>query len=301
MKKFNFIIILFVLTNYSLYSQNISKKVIGNGGTTMSDGNNKISCTIGQTATGRLSFQSGDHGVGFWYSSKKILDINASGLMIVLPKMEAQIGTQISVPLMIEYSNNLSNSGVRNFEAKINYNGTVLFPINLIPKCKVDNDECSIIISGTMKDTLGILANLDFIVKLGNSDSTLLQIEYFKWIEPNKVALMTRDGQIDVLGICREGESPRLLKRGNPTALLSIYPNPARDNTSINYTLNESGHTEIYLIDEMGKTALSLLSKNSIPGSYSLKAKLEDIRNGSYFLILKTPSEMFTKKILINK
>jgi hypothetical protein len=152
-----------------------------------------------------------------------------------------------------------------------------------------------------MKDTLGILANLDFIVKLGNADSTLLQIEYFKWIEPNKVALMTRDGQIDVLGICREGESPRLLKRGNPTALLNIYPNPARDNTSINYTLNESGQTDIYLIDEMGKTALSLLSKNAIPGSYSLKAKLEDIRNGSYFLILKTPSEMFTKKILINK
>lgn len=304
MKKSTTILVLilcFAISNSLIFSQIIKREVIGNGGTTIGDGKNKIVGTIGQTAIGRISDKSTSHGVGFWYESKKIIDINSSGLTVVIPRLTAEIGSKISVPLFIEYSKNLNDTNDITYEAKISYNGTVLYPNNLTPSCILDSDECSVIVKGKLNDTIGILANIDFTVKLGNADSTLLKIEYFSLSKPGNLMLITRDGQLDILGICRAGDTPRLIKHGQPTALLSCYPNPASSSTSINYTLNEVGKTEMFLIDEQGKIALNLFNSTSVPGNYILNAKLTDLRSGSYFLVMKTPSEFFTKLLIVNK
>ena len=301
MKKVKYLILILFLSNIYLSSQKIPRNVIGSGGSPISDGIIKINGTVSQPAIGRLAYQSGIHGVGFWYSSKQIIDNSESGVTIVIPNLEAEIGSKITIPILIEYSKNLIKSGAKKFEIKISYNGTVLYPIGMDPLCKKDTDECSIVLNGSIKDTIGIIASIDFIVKLGNSDSSMMVIEYFRWSDANNIKVITRDGKIDLLGICRAGETIRLIKRGNPTALLSCFPNPASDNTSIDYILNEAGETEIYLIDDVGRKAISLLYNESKPGKYTLNAVLKNIPAGSYFIILKTHSEILTKRLIITR
>lgn len=280
------------------HSQTIPHSVISAGATNTKAGNAAIRGTLSQTSIGRLQQGNTRHNVGFWYTAQR--DLSNGGTLVVIPQTEGTTGVAIKVPLLLQQSKNLITTTFphRNFEATIQYNATVLEPIAL--PCTRVGDVCTIKVKGTMGDSAGILAEMDFIPKLGNADRTALEIISFVWTDAPTIKTITKDGEVRILNVCREGDSVRLVRQVSAT-ILTVYPNPASSHVVVDYTLGENGNTIIEMIDMQGKIVTTLLSGVAKAGNFSNRLNLMYVPNGSYFLRMQTPNELFTKQITVQK
>lgn len=283
-------------------AQTIQRSVMGSGGGTSTNGTNSIRGTVSQTAIGRIAQSPSAHSAGFWYNASQMIQSSGFGSLVTIPTIEAEIGETVKVPLILQQSSHLFETSARSFTAIITFNASLLEPVGNKFTYKRTGSTGELTITGTVKDTAGILAEMEFTAKLGNAEKTPLSIQSFLWNETNRVKILTKDGGVNLIGICNEGDTVRLIKRTTSAALINAYPNPADNYTTIEYILSERGETSMYLMDVQGKIVTILYKLPSvIPGHYSFDADIEYVPSGSYFLILKTPSEMFSKRFLIER
>jgi hypothetical protein len=81
---------------------------------------------------------------------------------------------------------------------------------------------------------------------------------------------------------------------------LSIYPNPAKDNLTVSYSLNESGSVSIKLYTVDGKLTKELLNENQTPGFQNSDFRLSpDIDKGIYFLKIEINGKLSMQKLVI--
>ncbi len=303
------IICFILLTSTMTYGQTINRHVIGSGGRAIESNGVRVNCTIGQTHIGLLKPSSDKmvHGVGYWYNASYLMNHPSPVTFVMVPELAGEIGKTVTVPLILSDTryNYLLTS--REFEATIKYNMTVLQPISnlLIPECKVtDGDECTVTVTGSfpMSDSVDVvLYNLDFLVRLGSVESSPLKIESFKWINHEDAYVLKHDGDLEVLGICKEGDTIRTVKRTTEAGLYASYPEPATDQALINYGLSENGYTKISLINNLGREIAILFEGSADAGKHSILVDLTDISSGLYYINLATPTERFSRKLLINK
>ncbi|CAI8253262.1 MAG: Uncharacterised protein [Flavobacteriaceae bacterium] len=77
----------FLLLSLSSYSQTISKQVIGPGGQTFENGNNKLSYTVGEVAIGAMTDEDGTYQLGNGYYPS----LNLSTLNTETPELQLQV------------------------------------------------------------------------------------------------------------------------------------------------------------------------------------------------------------------
>lgn len=294
------ILVLLLVCNGITSAQTIQRSVMGSGGGISTNGTNSLRGTISQTAIGRTTQSPTFQSVGFWYSASQIIRSSGFGSLITIPSVEVQVGETVRIPLLLQLSSHLLETSAKTFTAKITFNASILEPKgNQFPYKRIGN-QGELTIIGTVHDTSGVLAEMEFTAKLGDAEKTPLTIQSFLWNETNRVKILTKDGNVNLNGLCREGDTVRLIKRSNSASLINAYPNPASKNSTIEYQLSEQGHTTMYLLDEQGKINTTLFDMNSVQsGHYSFDADLQYVSSGSYFLILKTPSELFSKRFII--
>jgi len=286
------------------YSQVLNRHVVGSGGRSVESNGIRVNCTIGQTHIGLLKPASDTivHGVGYWYNASYLMNHPSPVSVLLIPDVAAEIGEHVSVQLILQESryNNLIPS--RAFEAKIRYNMTVLQPVAFIPECiDANSDECTITVTGEMKDSTGVISNIDFLVRLGSVENSPLIIESFSWINHKDAIILKQDGELEVLGICREGDTARTVKKTVEAGLYASYPEPASDQTLINFSLSEEGYTKISLSNNLGREVLIIYEDYAESGKQSQIVDLTDISSGLYHINLITPTERFSRKLLIHK
>ncbi len=108
----------------------------------------------------------------------------------------------------------------------------------------------------------------------------------------------------------------RLLVSKNPAALASInsventssfnftaYPNPAQNETTIEYTLNnKGGNVVITVTDIMGREVVRMdQGKKAANSSSRITLNTQNLNNGTYFYTLSVNGEKETKKLVIKK
>jgi|GEM_PF-898045 len=303
-RLFLFILSFVLFFSNITYSQVLNRHVVGAGGRTIESNGIRINCTIGQTHIGLLKPAAENiiHGVGYWYSAGYIMNNPSSVSVVMIPNLSAEIGTHVTVPLILKESRYNDMINPRNFTAKIRYNMTVLQPVGKSPKCNVsNNDDCIVTVEGTMPDSAGVMANIDFLVRLGSVDNSPLVIDTFYWNGNNDVLILKQDGDIEVLGICKEGDTIRTVKKSVIAGLQASYPDPANDQTLINYSLSENGFTKISLSNNLGREILVVFEGDAQSGKHSTLVDLTNISSGLYYINLITPTERFSRKLLIQK
>lgn len=82
---------------------------------------------------------------------------------------------------------------------------------------------------------------------------------------------------------------------------LSVYPNPAKENISINLSFTEATQTEIFVTDILGNTVSQISNEKFSAGNNKLLWKVTNLSNGIYLLSVKTNNSLQVKKLIINK
>ncbi|MBL4669808.1 MAG: PKD domain-containing protein [Flavobacteriales bacterium] len=82
---------------------------------------------------------------------------------------------------------------------------------------------------------------------------------------------------------------------------LKVYPNPVRNNLTLEFTLIESSSVEVILTDLLGNKVAIVAAENMNLGSNKVNYNVSDISNGIYLLNIKTDNSLQVKKIVVNK
>lgn len=82
---------------------------------------------------------------------------------------------------------------------------------------------------------------------------------------------------------------------------LSIYPNPANDNSVINFEISKPANVEVDIFSYDGKHVMNMVSGMISKGEYNYKLNSQKLQKGVYFVVLKTDNLMQTQRIVVVK
>lgn len=285
----------------------IIRRVNGSGGRMMQGGLYGLHGTVSQTTIGRISATAGLEsravGVGFWYWARTI----ESFACVRIGDGEAMPGETLKIPLLLEQVERFPANTPTGFYVRIRYNRSLLQPTGDTPECTFDQNECILEINGAITPQMieqGILAEFEFLAKLGDSENTPLVIEEFRWtgLGENQITTQTKNGLFTLLGICREGGEIRLVHAAGPASRLRVFPNPVRDRVSIEFTSREEGEATIVLVDQFGRDVADLAAMQVESNKlYRIETDLSSISSGAYFMVLRTPGEIKTVRVVIEQ
>ncbi len=81
---------------------------------------------------------------------------------------------------------------------------------------------------------------------------------------------------------------------------ITIMPNPASSNVTINLYTDKNMDVKIILLDKLGRKALSL-NQNLIKGYNNIALAVDNYSEGVYALIIETPGERMVKQLIISR
>lgn len=82
---------------------------------------------------------------------------------------------------------------------------------------------------------------------------------------------------------------------------MTIYPNPAKDNATIDITLSQNSVATIKVVDLMGRNVIDLGTKSMKAGQNTIELNTSNLNTGMYFVNIATENGVVTKKITINR
>jgi hypothetical protein len=88
------------------------------------------------------------------------------------------------------------------------------------------------------------------------------------------------------------------LKLGAGKPLLNLFPNPAQNEFSIQYTLPKETHVHMSIYDVTGRRIKVLVNDNQQAGSYSEVFSNKDLSQGVYFVRLDVDETAIVKKVI---
>lgn len=260
---------------------------------------------VGEKATAVVSFKSSEPGeysqMFTAYSNTPCTLNNAEILLsgsskalavmnINIPDKTAQVGDKVIIPLILESSENLRQSGITHLNAKIYLNKTILKPTGSTPNGTIIGDIRVLELENIPVDKeSGTLANLEFVALLGETDCTALEVE-LEWVGGSSNNII-HHGRFCISDICEQG-GKRLVTMDNKIYLYEPVPNPASDKVSIEYEIIEKARTKLYLVNVMGQKVTVIFDSELEAGHYTIDYDISDLPSGIYMLTLETPSHL---------
>jgi hypothetical protein len=114
------------------------------------------------------------------------------------------------------------------------------------------------------------------------------------------VRVLTRDGQVVLSDLCRQG-GPRLYLRSPFSTDVRVTPQPTTGPTTIDLSVVERGQTTLDLVDMSGRVIATLVDRYLTPGTYIVPFETSDLSAGPYFLVLTTPSDRISRRVDVAK
>lgn len=185
------------------------------------------------------------------------------------------------------------------FTATFAFNKTILAPINRTSTTE-SGSELMLDAYGTWDPTDSTVewadGPLQFIAALGNAESTPIRLEGLEWDQGCPPDLATNDGEFTLTELCRDGGT-RLFNADGVLKLSGVDPNPATERIRIEYEIIESGPTTLYAVGMDGRRVATLMRGEIDAGAYALEANVSEWSQGSYVLVLETPTAQLTRRI----
>lgn len=82
---------------------------------------------------------------------------------------------------------------------------------------------------------------------------------------------------------------------------MTIYPNPVKDNATLDINLAQNSVATINVVDLMGRNVIVLGTKSMKAGQNTIELNTSNLNSGMYFVKVATENGIVTKKITINR
>ncbi len=213
---------------------------------------------------------------------------NGGNVIVYTPDVSAKVNDIVSIPILIDDPGSAIAGGATTITATLDYNVTMLEPIQNTPAGTISGNIRSIPLTLTINPNDTVLTRLAFRVALGNDSVTKLDV-----INPitNSATVLAsdQDGQFKLLDLCHEGGA-RLLNPDGVVNMIVLSPNPTSTMLNIKLDLAEYGHTSVSIADETGRIIKTLLDEDTRTSLLFLKVPVTDLPSGRYYVLLQTPT-----------
>jgi hypothetical protein len=208
---------------------------------------------------------------------------------IDLGEYEAVPGEHLKIPITLSSSRNLDNVGIHSYRAEVRFLKNLLYPTGSTPMGIEDGDHRVVTIEGSRDAgvTSGAIGQLEVVAALGDTLTTPLHVDLFEWTD-GKARITTHDG---LVRIKPQGGWKLYLPDGR-LSLLPVIPNPSTGPVTIIFETIESGRTQLYIVDVIGRRVITLVDMEMDRGRHELDPKFDVsvLAAGNYFLVLETPT-----------
>ncbi|MCX6140077.1 MAG: choice-of-anchor D domain-containing protein [Candidatus Kapabacteria bacterium] len=217
------------------------------------------------------------------------------GATLRIDRVRAATGQEVAVPVYITNKVNFDRTNVTQLETRLLVNGTILTPTSGTPMGTFRSDgmrEIPITFPIPLTDSLA--ATLRFRTSWGNDTSSVIHIDTL--ILTDTLEIKRIDGDVSISDICREGGA-RLIDLTPVGAGVRVAPLPASSTTTAVINIVEAGRTTVELVDINGRVILVVADRVMQGGSWFVPLDLTIVPNGSYYLVMTTPSQRIVERI----
>jgi hypothetical protein len=212
---------------------------------------------------------------------------------------KAAAGEFLEIPIYLLNADSEIYSFANSINTELQFNSSILYPADF-PDAPVDNGIRTIRLDGLPlpPDENGEIGRIRFKAALGNARSTELRLVDYEVVGGN-VDLDTLNGVFTLTGLCEEGGTRLINPNAGETAIKQVTPNPSSSDVGIIIESIEDGYTTLELIDINGVMIKNIYAGNLTNGTYNFNIDINDLNSGVYYLVLKTPGLVKTRKLEI--
>ena len=209
--------------------------------------------------------------------------------------VSATTGQEVAVPVYISNKVNFDRTSVTQLDMQLLVNGTILTPTSGTPMGTFRPDGMRLIpITIQIPTTDSLATTLHFNTSWGND--TLSAIHIDSLVLADTLEIKRVDGGVIISDICREGGA-RLFQLAPAGAGIRVAPLPASGSTTAALTTIEAGRTTVQLVDLTGRVVSIIADRVMQGGAWYIPIDLTTIPNGSYYLVMTTPSQRIVERL----
>jgi hypothetical protein len=227
--------------------------------------------------------------------------LKAASATIKIPSVAAEPGEEFTIPILLENIKNMSQFN-ESINTTIEFNATLIEPIGITPKGTVNSDRRILNLNSLplIPDNKSSIANLQFRAMLGNQESTDIIIKNTE-VKTGKVMFEEIAGKFTLSKVCKSGSVRLFDPFASAVGLINFNPNPTNGSTEIEFATAEEGFTNIQIISYTGAVVMTIVNENLKIGTYKSVFNAYELPDGLYFVVMKTPTDYFIKKLSVIK
>jgi hypothetical protein len=271
----------------------------------------------GETSKATIRFKGGDAGKAYTETLKisdnkcgriaelklyaKVKESIPQKFDIKIGSINAKSGDYIEIPIQLDDPKLLISKGISRISGNLNFNSTLLEPVENTPKGtqSLDGKTRIIPIEFNINGETSTQLLLNFRVSLGNDTMTTIRFDEIR-SNLNNVDFTSTGGLIKLTDVCN-ANGPRLVYFGDAKIELKVMTDISNDHLSVSFNLLETGETRITIYNSSGDISKTVLNENIRKGFYEKEVSVADLGTGLYFIVLETPTAYIAKRIAIIK
>src|SRR3989339_49353 len=264
-----------------------------------------LSC--GYSSTGDTIISAGrDGSIKLWknYKSNHYEDtldcIVKYPLKVSVPDIYSKTGDFFRIQLLAESLEDISNPDkkVIDFQLKLEYPARLIDFRDSVFSSQTMNPVDTAVININSKRLSDTLANFLAIALFSSSNNSQINILDFDITNSSDYYIEKDNGSITLSTSC-EGNTSREIQFSNSALALDAYPQPAESELSIEMDLIEKGEHTLQFYDIHGNFVKEINNLNFSVGHHTFKINSQFLQTGYYIILLKAPSEIKIKYVLI--
>ncbi len=197
-------------------------------------------------------------------------------------------------------------SGIKTY---LKFNSTLLQPVSGYKNSVINGNERTIEIEMKFPETKLnqvqvneeiVIGSIRFKVALGNDSTTKIKLFNSQPVGYDKVLINESSTIFRLEGFCKDGEI-RLFNDTGKLYLNQNFPNPAGNNTIIDYEIIEKGNSSLRIYDNSGKIVRVVFDESKPTGAYEVTLDTSTLPIGQYFYVLNTPTQELIKRLEVRR
>jgi hypothetical protein len=222
------------------------------------------------------------------------------------------VGRIVEIPIYLDSARNLEATGVSSFAATLRMSAQLLAPMDNRLKDSLANNERFIRVTLPVRpvDANGLLDKFRFLLIRGTTTASVLSLQSVTPLPVNiGVSVTTATGFVALNprvttpsgSALQEASEASESSTHSLAPLVECQPNPAMGGAvSLKYILPQDDTVTVSLTDAMGSTIKTYIaSKMTTAGEHSLAVNADELKTGTYFIVVRTPRHITTSRLTV--